>query len=67
MVLETERPERGSSTTVEVLITVEGQHLDAEPDVAEATQDLLDLLAEYQPNAVTNSALLSPSHLEFEG
>lgn len=54
-------------TTVEVLITVEGQHLDAEPDVAEATQDLLDLLAEYQPNAVTNSGLLSPSHLEFEG
>jgi len=54
-------------TTAEVLITVEGQHPGAEADVAGATQDLLDLLAEYQPNAVVNSALLSPGHLEFQG
>jgi DNA/RNA-binding domain of Phe-tRNA-synthetase-like protein len=53
-------------TTAEVLITVEGQHPGAEADVAGATQDLLDLLAEYQPNAVVNSALLSPGHLEFK-
>jgi DNA/RNA-binding domain of Phe-tRNA-synthetase-like protein len=54
-------------TTVEVLITVEGQHADAEAEVAGATQDLLDLLAEYQPNAVVNSGLLSPSRSEFQG
>ena len=53
-------------TTVEVLITVEGQHPDAEADVAGATQDLLDLLAEYQPNAVVRSGLLSPSQVEFQ-
>ena len=35
-------------TTVEVLITVEGQHPDAAADVAGATEDLLDLLGEYR-------------------
>jgi DNA/RNA-binding domain of Phe-tRNA-synthetase-like protein len=54
-------------TTVEVLITVEGQHADAEGEVAGATQDLLDLLAEYQPNAIVNSGLLSPSRPELQG
>ena len=54
------------ATTVEVLITVEGQHPGAEADVAGATQDLLDLLGEYQPNAVIRSGLLSPSHVEFQ-
>ena len=53
------------ATTVEVLMTVEGQHADAEAEVAGATQYLLDLLAEYQPNAVVNSGLLSPSRLEL--
>jgi DNA/RNA-binding domain of Phe-tRNA-synthetase-like protein len=54
-------------STVEVLITVEGQHSGAEADVADATQDVLDLLAEFQPNAVISSGLLSPSQLEFQG
>ena len=53
-------------TTVEVLITVEGQHPDAETDIAGATQDLLNLLAEYQPNAAVRSGLLSPSQVEFQ-
>lgn len=53
-------------TTVEVLITVEGQHADAEAEVAGATQDLLHLLAEYQPNAIVRSGLLSPSQVEFQ-
>jgi DNA/RNA-binding domain of Phe-tRNA-synthetase-like protein len=54
-------------TTVEVLITVEGQHAAAEAEVAGATQDLLDLLAEYQPDAVVSSGLLSSRQLEFQG
>jgi DNA/RNA-binding domain of Phe-tRNA-synthetase-like protein len=54
------------ATTVEALITVEGQHPDAPADVAGATQDLLDLLGEYQPNAVIRSGLLSPSQVEFQ-
>ena len=53
--------------TVEVLITVEGQHPGAEADVAGATQDLLDLLSEFQPSAVVSSGLLSPGQLEFQG
>jgi DNA/RNA-binding domain of Phe-tRNA-synthetase-like protein len=55
------------TTTVDVLITVEGNHDTAEADVAGATQDLLVLLAEYQPSAVVNSGLLSPSQPEFQG
>ncbi|MDF2729309.1 MAG: hypothetical protein K0T01_1095 [Acidimicrobiia bacterium] len=54
------------ATTVEALITVEGQHPDAEAEIAGATQDLLDLLGEYQPNAVIRSGLLSPSQVEFQ-
>ena len=54
-------------TTVNALITVEGQHSDAEGDVASATQDLLDLLAEYQPGAVVSFGLLSPGQLQFQG
>jgi DNA/RNA-binding domain of Phe-tRNA-synthetase-like protein len=53
--------------TVEVLITVEGQHLDAEAAVDGATQDMLDLLAEYQPIAAVHSGFLSPGQLEFQG
>jgi hypothetical protein len=51
---------------VNALITVEGQHSDAEADVASATEDLLDLLAEYQSAAVVSSALLSASQLHFK-
>jgi DNA/RNA-binding domain of Phe-tRNA-synthetase-like protein len=54
-------------TTVSALITVEGQHSDAEADGASATQDLLDLLAEYQPAAPVSSGLLSPGQPEFHG
>jgi DNA/RNA-binding domain of Phe-tRNA-synthetase-like protein len=54
-------------TTVSALITVEGQHADAEADVARATQDLLDLLAEYQPQAAVSSGLLSPRRSGFQG
>jgi DNA/RNA-binding domain of Phe-tRNA-synthetase-like protein len=55
------------STTVNALITVEGQHSDAEAEVAFATRDLLDLLAEYQPQAFVNSASLSTSQMHFQG
>lgn len=55
------------STTVNALITVEGQHSDAGAEVAFATRDLLDLLAEYQPQAFVNSALLSASQMHFQG
>ena len=55
------------ATTVEVLITVEGQHPVADADVAGASRDMLDLLAEYQPDAVVNSGMLSPDRLEFQG
>lgn len=54
-------------TTVRALITVEGQHAEAEADVASATQDLLGLLAEYQPAAPVSSGLLSPRQSEFQG
>jgi DNA/RNA-binding domain of Phe-tRNA-synthetase-like protein len=52
-------------TTVSALMTVEGQHCDAETDVASATQDLLGLLAEYQPAASVISGLLSPAEMRF--
>jgi DNA/RNA-binding domain of Phe-tRNA-synthetase-like protein len=55
------------STTVNALITVEGQHSEAEHDVAFAARDLLDLLAEYQSTAVVDSALLSASQMQFQG
>jgi hypothetical protein len=46
-------------------VTVEGQHGEAEADVALATEDLLRLLAEYQPTAGVTSALLSPQSSQF--
>jgi DNA/RNA-binding domain of Phe-tRNA-synthetase-like protein len=55
------------TSTVEALITVEGHHDTANADVAAATQDLLVLLAEYQPKAVVTSGLLSPNKPEFQG
>jgi DNA/RNA-binding domain of Phe-tRNA-synthetase-like protein len=54
-------------STIEALITVEGHHDAADSDVASATQDLLVLLAEYQPKAAVASGLLSPSQPEFQG
>ncbi len=55
------------ASTVEALITVEGHHDTAETDVASATRDLLVLLAEYQPDALVTSGLLSPSQSDFHG
>lgn len=54
----------GLSTT-HALVTVEGQHEDAEQDVAAATQDLLQLLGEYQPQAETASGLVSAAEPRF--
>jgi DNA/RNA-binding domain of Phe-tRNA-synthetase-like protein len=48
------------ATTVDALITVEGQHEDAEADVRRATDDLVQLLAEHQPRCAVESTLLSP-------
>lgn len=53
------------ATTAETLITVEGQHPDAEEVVAFATSDLLGLLAGYQPQARASSALLALRSPEF--
>ncbi len=47
-------------TTVDALITLEGQHEDADEDVNRATNDLLHLLSEHQPQANVASAILSP-------
>jgi DNA/RNA-binding domain of Phe-tRNA-synthetase-like protein len=44
--------------TVDALITVEGQHPDADQDVTRATEDLLHLLSTYQPQAEVTSAIL---------
>lgn len=49
-----------SPTTVEALITIEGHHETAEQDVKSALADLLSLLTSYQPDAQTESYLLSP-------
>lgn len=51
--------------TTEALITVEGHHADAATDVGAAVRDLLDLLATYQHNATTTSAMLSVEVPEF--
>lgn len=53
------------NTTTEAIITVEGQHPEAEADVASATEDLLVLLGEYQPAARISSAQLSSFSAEF--
>jgi DNA/RNA-binding domain of Phe-tRNA-synthetase-like protein len=51
--------------TVEAIITVEGQHEEAQRDVTKATDDLLGLLSEHQPGAVVTSAILSPGTDRF--
>jgi DNA/RNA-binding domain of Phe-tRNA-synthetase-like protein len=51
--------------TTEVLITVEGHHDAAEEDVGAALEDLLGLLAVYQPGSTVTFDLLSPGHSEF--
>lgn len=53
------------AATGEVLITVEGQHEDAAADVTRATDDLLVLLANYQPEAELGFAILSPHSGRF--
>ncbi|MGH8952466.1 MAG: B3/B4 domain-containing protein [Acidimicrobiia bacterium] len=53
------------STTVEALITVEGQHEDAGDDVKRATEDLLDLFSQFQPGADLRPGFLSPRAKDF--
>lgn len=52
-------------STVDALITVEGQHPDARADVTRATNDLIDLLSEHQRQADLTSAILSPDSSQF--
>jgi len=52
-------------STVDVLITVEGQHRDAELDVTRAIEDLTYLLSTHQPQAEVGSAILSVSSNRF--
>jgi DNA/RNA-binding domain of Phe-tRNA-synthetase-like protein len=52
--------------TVEALITVEGHHEGAEDDAAAALDDLLGLLAVYQPGSKVSFDLLAPGHPEFQ-
>ncbi len=51
--------------TTDALITIEGLHEDAEEDVMAATDDLLELITEHQPGAVTTRSLLSPEAPQF--
>lgn len=51
--------------TVDVLITVEGQHPQAELDVTRATEDLEQLLLTHQPQANLASAILSVGSSRF--
>ena len=51
--------------TVDVLITVEGQHPQAELDVTRATEDLEQLLSTHQPQAYLASAILSVGSSRF--
>ncbi|MEE8407379.1 MAG: phenylalanine--tRNA ligase beta subunit-related protein [Acidimicrobiia bacterium] len=53
------------SSTAEALITVEGQHSDAMAEVTTATNDLVGLLSEHQPQARLSSAILSPDSPQF--
>jgi hypothetical protein len=48
------------------LITVEGHHEGAEDDVAAALDDLLGLLAVYQPGSKVTFDLLAPGHPKFQ-
>lgn len=52
-------------STVEALITVEGQHREAMADVTTATNDLLALFSEHQPQADLTSAILTPESSQF--
>jgi DNA/RNA-binding domain of Phe-tRNA-synthetase-like protein len=54
------------ASTTEALITVEGHHEDAEADVGAALEDLLGLLAVYQPGSQVSFDLLAPGHPEFQ-
>lgn len=47
--------------TVEAIFTIEAQHEDGETDVRLTTDDLLALLADFQPTADVNHGFLSPS------
>jgi DNA/RNA-binding domain of Phe-tRNA-synthetase-like protein len=51
--------------TTEALITVEGHHDGAEEDVAAALDDLLGLVAVYQPGSRVTFDLLALGHAEF--
>lgn len=53
--------------TVDALLTVEGLHPDAEHEVIRATEDLLQLLADYQQGVEVTSAILTPDSKEFPG
>lgn len=52
--------------TVEAIFTIEAQHRDADADVRRATDDLLDLLGVFQPQAQTSQGFLSPTSPRFE-
>jgi len=51
--------------TTEALITIEGQHPEAEADVAAAVADLLPLLASFQPAAAVTSTATGPEAPSF--
>jgi DNA/RNA-binding domain of Phe-tRNA-synthetase-like protein len=51
--------------TVEGLITIEGHHPEARHDVGRAVEDVFHLLAEYQPRARVEPALLSREQSSF--
>ena len=53
------------TATIDALITVEGQHENAEADVIRATDDLIHLLSEHQPQTEVTSAILSPRSSQF--
>ncbi len=59
------RQSAARESTVEALITVEGHHPEAEPDVTAALEDLLGLLAFHQPESRVTFDLLTPGHAEF--
>ena len=52
-------------STVNALITVEGQHPEAMADVTTATNDLLGLFSKHQPQADLTSAVLTPDLSQF--
>jgi DNA/RNA-binding domain of Phe-tRNA-synthetase-like protein len=53
-------------STTEAFITVEGHHEGAEDDAAAALDDLLGLLAVYQPGSKVSFDLLAPGHPDFQ-